>query len=366
MTPIEYYQKLIQSNEILRDEQQEAVINRLAIIYDQLILAHQKQKLSLLQRITGKKHLLIRGMYLWGEVGIGKTFLMDCFFYCLPFKDKLRIHFHKFINMIHERLNNLKHTPKPLAKIAKQISKECSVICFDELVVNDITDAMLLAGLFEALYQEKICLIFTGNTKPDNLYWKGIQRESFLPAIDLIKRNSEVIHISFSRDYRFKNYTDNFFYYTPLNQRAVYMLENQFTKLSHSEPWTQRPLLIHDRYIKVKKMAKEVVWFDFMDICGVPRSQDDYLVIAQKFHTILISDVKVIQPEQNDLIRSFINLVDVFYDENKRLIISAEKPIEQIYFCGKMLFEFSRTRSRLIEMQTATWHLKFKQVPYSS
>jgi cell division protein ZapE len=356
VTPTEYYQKLIESDQILRDTQQEAVIQRLQIIYNQLVLTPKKP--SLIQRITLKKHHLIKGLYLFGEVGIGKTFLMDVFFYCLPFKTKKRIHFHKFMKMVHEQLTETKHERQPLTKIAKKISKECSVICFDELVVNDIADAMLLAGLFDALYQEKICLIFTSNTAPDNLYLKGIQRKSFLPAIDLIKKNSEVLHISTREDYRLRNYTTDSFYYTPLNHHAEKMLEQQFATISHHMTWTTKPLRMYDRHIKVKKAAAGIVWFDFIDICGVPRSQLDYLEIAKTFHTILISHVQVIQPEQNDLARSFINLVDVLYDTNKKLIISAEKPIEQIYYCGKMLFEFSRTRSRLIEMQTSAWQQK--------
>lgn len=342
MTPIEYYQKLIGSEEILRDPQQEKVVQHLQIIFDHLTLTKKSSS---------------SGLYIWGDVGVGKTFLMDSFFYCLPFKNKLRIHFHKFMKMIHEQLKTLSGQVDPIAKLAKQIAKENRVICFDELFVNDIADAMLLAGLFEKLYAEKTCILFTSNSPPDSLYLHGIQRESFLPAIDLIKKNSSIVEMTSQTDYRLRN-PGNTFYLTPIDDNTHSKLEQQFETHSQEQPITTTPIRILDRNIKVQKVSGEVVWFDFSDICGVPRSQNDYVEIAKQFDTILVSNVTVIQPEQNDLARSFINLVDVMYDSNKKLIISAEKPIEQIYYCGRLLFEFARTRSRIIEMQTASWHEK--------
>ena len=260
--------------------------------------------------------------------------------------------------MIHEQLGQLQGEAHPLGVIAKNLAKEVRVICFDELVVNDIADAMLAAGLLEALYMQKICLLFTSNSPPDDLYLKGIQRDSFLPAIELIKKNSEVVHITSSNDYRLRNYREDAFYYSPLNTDAEEKLETQFSKMSHQAPASKQPLRIYERDIRVRKIADGVVWFDFLDLCGIPRSQDDYLAIASHFHTIIVSNVTPIHPEQNDLARSFINLIDVLYDANKKLIISADKPIEQLYLCGRMLFEFARTRSRLMEMQTLAWQKK--------
>lgn len=356
MTPSEYYTKLIESDQILNDPQQAQVIQHLQIIYDHLMLHGTKP--GLLQKFTGKRGCLTRGLYLWGDVGIGKTFLMDSFYYCLPLRGKLRIHFHQFMKMIHEQMQVLKGENNPIIKIAKKIANENAVICFDELVVNDITDAMILAGLFETLYKEKTCLLFTSNTSPDNLYLKGIQRDSFLPAIEAIKQNSDIIHLTTQKDYRYRDFIENTYYYSPINAQTNTSLENQFNQQRGNSTVHSEPIRILSRNIEVKKMADRIIWFDFLAICGVPRSQLDYIEIAKKFDTIIVSDVKVIQPEQNDLARAFINLVDVLYDANKKLIISAEKPIEEIYYCGRMLFEFARTRSRLVEMQTPAWHEK--------
>jgi cell division protein ZapE len=355
--PTEYYQKLGESEQILPDPQQQTALSYLDVVYDQLTQGHIITR-TFIQRIFGKPTNLTKGVYLWGDVGIGKTFLMDCFFYCLPFENKLRVHFHSFMKMIHDQLEQLKGETKPLLKIAQQLAKNNSVICFDELVVHDISDAMLLAGLFRALYQEKICLIFTSNTSPDNLYLKGLQRQNFLPAIELIKIHSQVIAITTRSDYRLKNSEDHSFYYTPLNEHTAQLLQDQFSLLSQHRPFSQEPLRLNDRNISIRRLADGVVWFDFLAICGIPRSQNDFLEITKKFHTVMISGVKVITSEQNDLIRTFINLVDVLYDANKRLIIAAEKPIAEIYPSGKMLFEFARTRSRIVEMQTRSWHEK--------
>lgn len=356
MTPTEYYQKLIESDQILNDDQQVMVVGHLQVIYDHLIETAKKR--SFIDHLTRTKNSSPQGLYLWGEVGIGKTFLMDSFYYCLPFKNKLRTHFHKFMRMVQEQLAALQGQANPLVKIAKKLAKETCVICFDELIVNDIADAMLLAGLFDALYKEKICLLFTSNTAPDNLYLKGLQRESFLPAIELIKKNSDVIHLSSHNDYRFKNYNENLFYYTPLDKQSEQKLQAQFALQSRNAEVIYQPLRIYDRNIKVQKRANGVAWFDFLDICGIPRSQNDYLALASEYHTFIVSNVTSIASEQNDLARSFINLVDVLYDANKKLIISAEKPLNQLYLSGRMLFDFSRTRSRLTEMQTLAWQKK--------
>jgi cell division protein ZapE len=354
MTPIEYYQKLVECDQIFEDMQQIAIIQKLQICCEQLLSSQNKK--YFIQKIKNKK--AIPGIYIWGEVGVGKTFIADCFYYCLPFKNKMRVHFHKFMQHVHEQLQQLQGKKNPLQQIAKNIAKETCIICFDELIVNDITDAMLLAGLFDALYKEGICLIFTSNVAPDCLYKKGLQRERFIPAIDLIKKNSHVVQMTTCRDYRLSNYTDNKFYYTPLDQNTETKLENQFSILTHNMPWHSNPLRLYDRNIPIVKGTNNVVWFNFLDICGIPRHQSDYLRIANRFHTVILSNIRAIQPEQNDLARSFINLVDVLYDAQIRLVVSAEKSISELYLNGRLLFEFSRTRSRLTEMQTLAWHQK--------
>jgi cell division protein ZapE len=355
VTPTTYYHRLVESDQILLDGQQLAVVEQLQFIFDQLI---QSNKKKLLLKFTGQTPTLTTGLYLFGDVGIGKTFLLDCFYYCLPFKNKLRIHFHNFMKMVQEQLKELQGEVNPLAKIAKKLARQTKVICFDELIVNDIADAMILAGLFKALYREKVCLLFTSNQAPDNLYLKGLQRDSFLPAIELIKQNSIVMHIASNKDYRMQKPQENCCYFFPLNPQAQEKLQLQFELNSNHQAEATKSIKVLERDIRVQKIAEGVVWFDFLDICGIPRSQQDYLVLAQQFHTFIVSNVTVIQPEQNDLARSFINLVDVLYDATRKLIISAQKPADQLYQSGRMLFDFSRTRSRLAEMQTFAWQKK--------
>jgi cell division protein ZapE len=349
VTPIEYYQRLIQSEQILADPQQAFAMSRLQNLYEQL--NPPAKATAFLGKFKATKIVYPQGLYIWGEVGIGKTFLTDCFYYCLPSKFKLRIHFHNFMRMVHEQLTTLQGVSRPLEKIAKRLATEAQIICFDELLVQDITDAMVLAGLLKALYHEKICMLFTSNTPPDNLYPKGLQRDSFLPAIELLKKHSEILHISSKQDYRLRHKGSNRFYYSPLNEAAERQMQLQFEIMSEKVPESTQPIRIYDRNIPVRKAAGKVIWFNFLDICGVPRNQNDFLEIANNWHTVLISNVTTILPRQNDLARTFINLVDVFYDANIRLIISAEKPIEEIYQGERMMVEFVRTRSRLVAMQ---------------
>lgn len=361
MTPTTYYHRLIESEQILRDDQQAAVIEQLEIIFNHIV-----QKNSGLQTMLGLGKLTsIEGLYLWGQVGIGKTFLLDCFYHCLPLKNKIRIHFHQFMKRVHQQLAKLQGQTSPLTKIAKQFAKETCVICFDELLVNDIADAMILAGLFDALYKENITLLFTSNTAPDNLYLHGLHRPSFIPAIQLIKKYSKIIELTAQSDYRFRNYQENNYYYFPLGEAAEQKLHVQFDKNRQGAPENKQALRILDRDIPVRKIAAGVIWFDYPDICGIPRSQQDYLEIVKQFHTIIVSNITAIEPMQHDLARSFINLVDILYDAHRKLIISASVPPEQLCLSGKMLFEFARTRSRLAEMQTQGWQEQSDQLASS-
>jgi cell division protein ZapE len=354
LNPIEYYQKLIENGEILKDDQQSSVVNYLQSLFDQLMGSNT----TLLGKFFRNRGQSPQGLYLWGDVGIGKTFVIDCFFNCLPFSNKLRVHFHQFMNMTHQELKSLQGKTNPLKRIARKLAGSARLICLDELIVNDIADAMLLEGFLKALYKEGICLLFTSNSSPDRLYWKGLQRDSFLPAIELIKNRSKIIHLNSNRDYRLINYDNNLFYYMPLNNETDRQLQQEFKRLTQNFPNSQESLRIYDRTIPIRNQAKDVIWFNFLDICGIPRSKDDFLVIANHFNTIMISNITPIQPEQNDLARSFINLIDVLYDSRKKIIFSAEKPIDDLYRSGRMSLEFTRTRSRLIEMQTLAWQKK--------
>ncbi len=349
MTPFEYYQKKIATGEILNDPQQLAVIEKFQTIYKVLL----QQPLGFISRFR-KKHPP-RGLYLWGSVGIGKTFLMDTFYYSLPFEEKQRIHFYAFMQEVHHQLRTLQGTKNPLQSIAKNWAQKTRVLCFDELIVNDIADALLLGGLFKALFEQGICLIITSNAPPDDLYKNGLQRELFLPAIAQIKTNLEVVHLQIIDDYRTYYGKHSDYYWYPLTTKTLENMEQSFLKFSQGALPKLTPLQINDRMIRVKKQADAIVWFDFMDICGIPRSQEDYLALTKQFHTILVSNLTRIGAHENDLARSFIRFIDVLYDNQIRLVIAAAQPIEQIYTSGQLLFEFARTRSRLTQMQSGDW-----------
>lgn len=352
MTPLEFYHKKLASGEVLPDPQQEYIMQMFDVIHQKLIATHGKTN-SFLNKLF--KHSPVKGLYLWGSVGAGKTFLVDTFYHCLPFEEKLRIHFHKFMELVHERLGVLQGEKNPLTLLAKEFAAEYRVICFDELLVNDIADAMLLGGLFQALFAQGVCLFFTSNTAPDELYKNGLQRERFLPAIELIIKNTDIFNLKLAADYRLNYVKHAKFYWYPLTLEARNQLDRYFSEFSGQAAIDFAPIEIYGRMVPVKKKTTSVIWFDFMDLCNIPRSQRDYLFLAEKYPTILISNLTAIRQDQSDVARLFIELIDVLYDDHTRLIISASHPIEQLYTQGRMLNEFARTRSRLLQMQSSDW-----------
>lgn len=353
MTPKEYYQQELDAGRIRPDEQQRPIIERLETLFQQLVTREKKGTKARLVRWLekAKKASLTRGLYLWGSVGIGKTFLMDCFYHCLPIP-KMRLHFHQFMLQTHNALNAIQGKKNPLQIIAKDIAKTTSVICFDEFFVSNIADAMILGELFFHLFKNGVTLVTSSNIPPDLLYFDGLQRERFLPAIELIKKNTDVIHLHSKMDYRQQHIRQSGVYYTPLNSTAEHNMENAFTHFSQGAEAVYEPLTIYQRDIAVIKRAGSVVWFNFEIICGRPRSQNDYLSLTKNYHTVMIQNVRPIQSNENDLILSFIYLVDILYDAHCRLIMSSSVPLDQIYIAGKSLQAFQRTLSRLIEMQS--------------
>lgn len=339
MTPKDYYHQLIATGNIIADPQQEFVVEKLNALYLQLISQAPAKGFAqkfrrLISRIPAAK-----GFYIWGSVGAGKTFLMNSFYDCLPFDEKLRIHFHAFMQIIHDQLKTTQGEKYPLQKIAQELAKRYKIICFDELSVTDIADAMLLAELFKALFAENMIFIFTSNTAPDNLYKKGLQRQRFLPAIELIKKYTETLHVDIKQDYRLGR----------RKNKQQEQLERTFSALTKDMQVHITPLQIHGRNVRVEKYANGVVWFDFLALCGIPRSQKDYLELVKQFHTVIVSDIPKISATQTDLARAFINLIDVLYDANIKLYVSSV-PIDEIYEQGRLSNEFARTRSRLHEM----------------
>jgi cell division protein ZapE len=351
MTPLDYYLQKCQEGVIFDDPEQKPALNALQCLYDALIIENQRRK-SFFSFL--RKPRLVQGLYLWGGVGIGKTFLMDCFYHTLPIP-KLRMHFYQFMQRIHSGLTQLQGHKDPLQIIAKQLAEKTQVLCFDEFFVTDITDAMILGRLLKALFATGVCLVTTSNMKPDDLYKNGLQREQFIPAIELIKKNTEVIYITTKIDYRLRHLKEAGVFYTPLDDVAKQKMEKSFTIMAEGEAIDSRPLEICGREITVIRRSKTVAWFDFNVICSIPRSQQDYLAIAKEFKTIFISDIPLIASQDRDRICLFISLVDVFYDARVRLVISAAEPVENIYNRGHMVLEYTRTHSRLIEMQSTDY-----------
>ena len=295
-----------------------------------------------------------RGVYMWGGVGRGKSFLMDCFFQSVPLTRKTRLHFHEFMREVHRELQELKGTADPLDELGRRIARRFRLICFDEFHVADVTDAMILHRLLAALFANRVSIVTTSNFHPDGLYPNGLHRDRILPAIELLKDKLEVIHIDAGTDYRRRTMEHVKLYHCPLGPAAEAALTRAFNELAEARD--ESPVLhIEQREITARRKAGGVVWFDFKWLCGGPRSQNDYLEIASRFHTLILSNVPQMPPRLASEARRFTWLVDVLYDRRVKLIMSAEVPPEQLYREGPLAHEFPRTVSRLNEMQSAEY-----------
>ena len=293
-----------------------------------------------------------RGVYMYGGVGRGKSFLMDCFFQAVPLRRKTRLHFHEFMREVHRELAELQGTVNPLDALGERIADRFKLICFDEFHVADITDAMILHRLLVALFENGVGFVTTSNFQPDDLYPNGLHRDRILPAIDLLNRQLEVVNVDNGVDYRRRTLEHVQLYHTPLGPDADAAMDRAFTELAESRD--EDPVLhIEHREIRARRKAGGVVWFDFRTLCGGPRSQNDYLEIAAQFHTVLLSDVPAMPVNMASEARRFTWLVDVLYDRRVKLILSAAVPPEALYTEGPLAHEFPRTVSRLMEMQSA-------------
>ena len=295
-----------------------------------------------------------RGVYMYGGVGRGKSFLMDCFFQSVPLTRKTRLHFHEFMREVHHELQELKGTVDPLDELGKRIARRFRLICFDEFHVADVTDAMILHRLLAALFANRVAIVTTSNFHPDGLYPNGLHRDRILPAIDMLKDELEVIDVDHGTDYRQRTLQQAMLYLSPADAAAEASLQSTFSDLA--EVRDQDPLLhIEHRELRALRRAGGVVWFDFRTLCGGPRSQNDYLEIAHQFHTLLLSNVPQMLPRLASEARRFTLLVDVLYDRRVKLILSAAVPAEALYTEGPLVHEFARTVSRLQEMQSAEY-----------
>ena len=354
MTPLERYQADLKRPEFFHDAAQENAVRHLQRLYEDLVAASQS-KPGMFSKLFGKKdHTPVKGLYFWGGVGRGKTYLVDTFFEALPFKEKVRTHFHRFMKRVHEEMKTLPGEKNPLTIIAKRFSQEARVICFDEFFVSDITDAMILGTLMEELFKNGVTLVATSNIVPDGLYKDGLQRARFLPAIALIKQNTDIVNVDSGVDYRLRHLEQAELFHFPLNEAAHESLKKSFRALTPecTQAVENDKLMIENREIIALRTCDDVAWFEFRQLCDGPRSQNDYIELGKIFHAVILSGVEQMGVTTDDIARRFINMVDEFYDRNVKLIISAEVELKDLYTGGRLNFEFQRTLSRLLEMQS--------------
>ncbi len=353
--PLSRYQHDLRRPDFHHDEAQATAVRHLQRVKDELVeryeAARDARGLGRL-KIQKQQREPVKGLYMWGGVGRGKTYLMDIFFESLPFRRKLRIHFHRFMQRVHKELNSLKGTRDPLEIVADRLHEEAVVICFDEFFVTDITDAMLLGGLFEKLFARGVTLVATSNIVPDRLYENGLQRERFLPAIALVKRYCEVLNVDAGTDYRLRVLEKADLYHTPLGPQADAALRRAFAALTGGVSKGEGDIVVNERKLHVLDRNDDVLWATFSELCEMPRSAADYIEIAREYHAVIVSGIPVMDARSDNAVRRFINLVDEFYDRHVKLIVSAETDIAGFYEGGRLNFEIERTKSRLLEMQS--------------
>jgi len=348
------YQRALADNGYREDPAQRRAIDVLERIRSDLVAqpATSGRLARLRRRLLRDSETPPLGAYLWGGVGRGKTFAMDLFFDSLPFEDKLRAHFHRLMYRVHRRLRDTDQRKDPLDVVAEELAGQARVICFDEFFVSDIGDAMILGRLLRGLFERQVCLVATSNIPPTELYADGLQRQKFLPAIELIETHTEVVEVDGDTDYRLRVLQQADIYHSPLSAQAEQNLERYFGEIAPETGTRRQSLEVLGRDIATRRRADGVVWFTFDVLCGGPRSQNDYIEIARSFQTVLLSDVEQLDQFKENEARRFVALVDEFYDRRVKLIISAACSIEELYTGQRLVREFERTRSRLREMQS--------------
>ncbi|EMD1305347.1 cell division protein ZapE [Serratia ureilytica] len=372
LSPLSRYQQALDAGEYQADEVQRRAVTQLDRIYQALL---QKPAASApagglrgkLSRLLGKggdtaPQRPVQGLYMWGGVGRGKTWLMDMFFHSLPGDRKMRLHFHRFMLRVHEELTELQGRENPLEIVADGFKAETDVLCFDEFFVSDITDAMLLATLLQALFARGITLVATSNIPPDDLYRNGLQRARFLPAIDLINEYCDVMNVDAGIDYRLRTLTQAHLYLTPLSDQTRETLDRMFVKLAGKAGEDAPVLQINHRPLQAIRSVDGVLAVDFHTLCEEARSQLDYIALSRLYHSVILYNVRVMGPLKENTARRFLALVDEFYERHIKLVIGAEASMFEIYQGGQLKFEFQRCLSRLQEMQSEEY-LKLPHLP---
>ncbi|WP_439075841.1 cell division protein ZapE [Serratia sarumanii] len=372
LSPLSRYQQALEAGEYQADEVQRRAVTQLDRIYQALL---QKPAASApagglrgkLSRLLGKggetaPQRPVQGLYMWGGVGRGKTWLMDMFFHSLPGDRKMRLHFHRFMLRVHEELTELQGRENPLDIVADGFKAETDVLCFDEFFVSDITDAMLLATLLQALFARGITLVATSNIPPDDLYRNGLQRARFLPAIDLINEFCDVMNVDAGINYRLRTLTQAHLYLTPLNDQTRATLDRMFVKLAGKAGEEAPVLQINHRPLQAIRSVDGVLAVDFHTLCEEARSQLDYIALSRLYHSVILYNVQVMGPLKENTARRFLALVDEFYERHVKLVIGAEASMFEIYQGERLKFEYQRCLSRLQEMQSEEY-LKLPHLP---
>jgi len=368
-TPLSCYEEDLLKPNFREDPAQRLAVENLQRLFDELI-QEKPQKKRFIDKLFKQQHNIapIKGLYFWGGVGRGKTYLVDTFYHCLPLAAnavKKRIHFHVFMQQVHLSLKNYRDKKEPLKLVAQEMvqapnKQRLRVLCFDEFVVTDVADAVILGKLMAELFAHGVTLVATSNAEPKNLYKHGLQRDLFLPAIDLLYQHTEVLNIDGGVDYRLAFLQKADIYFSPLDEKAAKGLQHNFKQLAPEVGKPDHVIEVLGRNLQTKRWADGVVWFSFAELCETPRSQNDYIELAKRFHTVLLEGIPVFDEFKEDSARRLINLIDVFYEHNVKLIMSAEVLPQGLYIGKKpqVKFEFDRTVSRLTEMQSLEYLAK--------
>ena len=359
----DYYAQTLLQRGYQSDPAQEAVVERLQQSFDSWV-NFRAQRGTRFKRLVNRPDVP-RGVYLWGGVGRGKSFLMDSFYLIVPVVRKTRVHFHEFMRAVHRELDEQKGIEDPLLIVAKKIAQKYRLICFDEFHVSDIADAMILYNLMKALFDGGVSFVLTSNSEPDALYPDGLHRDRMLPAIALLKEKLDVLNVDAGIDYRKRVLEQVDAYHTPLGAETDRALRHAFTQIAETAEQDLR-ITIEGRELRCLRRAGGVIWFDFATLCGGPRSQNDYLDIAHRFHTVILSDVPQMSAAMGSEARRFTWLIDVLYDHRVKLLMSAAVPPEQLYTDGVLSNEFHRTVSRLIEMQSLEYKESLRRKPVAA
>ncbi len=354
LTPKLLYQKNIDEKQWVNDSEQAQVVSVLETLFHEIQTNNPFKQI--LSSFLFRKKQLIKGVYIWGGVGRGKTELVDLFYNCVSISKKQRLHYYHFMRNIHLKLQEYKGEKDPLKRVADVLASQCNLIVLDEFFVNDIADAMILGRLLHFLFQNKVILITTSNLHPNQLYLNGLHRDRFLPTIGLIKKHLHIINLGGDIDFRAQHDDDHTIqttYYCPLNQETHQLILKHFKRLTEKQECVlNKSIYIESRWILTQWMTHQIICFDFDVLCSSPRSAYDYISLAKKFHTLFLINIPILGLKHEDATRRFIQLVDELYDRRVTLIIAAAASLETLYQGEKLIFEYQRTLSRLKEMQS--------------